>query len=283
MMRSGRACVILVTSKDEQSYSTHVGPSGWQVEDFLAIAKEFVRRGVNFIVAGHTLSARAAKEATQTIPIVVAAMSGADPVELGFAKSIGRPGYNITGMSLQTSELPGKRLELIKEIVSTASRIAILLPDTEPYRSAAKDREPPAKALGVKLLYLEVNGPGDLKTSFEQAKRGQADAVVLVQSALFYSNSKTIAELAFEHRLPVLSGESGFAAAGGIINHGPNISDSWRRSAAFVDKILKGAKPGDLPIEQPTKFELVINLKTAKVLGLTIPQSILVRADEVIE
>jgi ABC-type uncharacterized transport system substrate-binding protein len=283
MMRSGRACVILVTSKDEQSYSTHVGPSGWQVEDFLAIAKEFVRRGVNFIVAGHTLSARAAKEATQTIPIVVAAMSGADPVELGFAKSIGRPGYNITGMSLQTSELPGKRLELIKEIVSTASRIAILLPDTEPYRSAAKDREPPAKALGVKLLHLEVHGPGDLKTAFEQAKRGQADAVVLVQSALFYSNSKTIAELAFEHRLPVLSGESGFAAAGGIINHGPNISDSWRRSAAFVDKILKGAKPGDPPIEQPTKFELVINLKTAKVLGLTIPQSILVRADEVIE
>jgi putative ABC transport system substrate-binding protein len=257
-------------------------PTNRQFEDYLRIAKEFVLREVDIIVSGHTVSTLAAHHATQTIPIVFGA-SGLDPIELGLAKSLARPGYNITGMALQTNELPGKRLELIKQIVPTAARIAILLPDNDTTRLMAKGHEAPALSLGVQLLQIEVSGPSDFEAGFEQAMRGQVDAVVLVQNAVFYANPKAIADLSLKYQLPVLSGDSGFAAAGGLINHGPNIADLWRRSAILVDKILKGAKPGDLPIEQPTKFELVVNLKTAKALGITIPPAVLVQADEVIE
>ena len=257
-------------------------PEGRQLDDYLAIAKDFVQRRVDIIVAGHSLSTLAAKQATQTIPIVFAA-TGLDPIEFGLAKSLARPGYNITGMTLQTNELPGKRLELIKQIVPTASRIAILLPDTDTARRFAKDHETPAGSLGVQLLHLEVRGPSDFETAFDKARRGKADAMVLVQSALFYANPQAIANLSLKYRLPVLSGDSGFAEAGGLINHGPDPADLWRRSASLVDKILKGAKPGDLPIEQPTKFEIVVNLRTAKALGITIPPTVLVQANEVIE
>src|SRR5262245_39466696 len=257
-------------------------PTNRQFEDYLGIAKEFVRREVDIIVASHTLSTVAAQHATQTIPIVFAA-TGLDPIEFGLAKSLARPGYNITGMTLQTNELPGKRLELIRQIVPTASRIAILLPDNDTTRRMAKDHEAPASSLGVQLLRLEVSGPRDFETAFDKARRGKADAMVLVQNALFYANPKAIADLSLKYRLPVLSGDSGFAAAGGLINHGPDPADLWRRSASHVYKILKGAKPGDLPIEQPTKFEVAVNLKTAKALGLTIPPTLLARADEVIE
>ena len=257
-------------------------PKNRQFEDYLGIAKEFVRREVDIIVTGHTLSTLAAQHATQTIPIVFAA-GGLDPIELGLAKSFARPGYNITGMTHQTNELNGKRLELIKQIVPTASRIAILLPDTEIGWLSAEGHNAPASSLGLQLLHIEVSAPSDFEAGFEKAMRGQADAVVLVPSAQFYANPKAIADLSLKYRLPVLSADSGFAAAGGLANHGPNIADVWRRSAELVDKILKGAKPGDLPIQQPTKFELVINLKTAKELGLTIPPAVLVQADEVIE
>jgi putative tryptophan/tyrosine transport system substrate-binding protein len=257
-------------------------PTDRQFEDYLSIAKELVRREVDIIVTGHTLSTLAAQRATQTIPIVFAVL-GLDPIELGLAKSFARPGYNITGMTLQTNELPGKRLELIKQIVPTASRVAILLPDTDTTRLMAKGHDAPARSLGLQLLHIEVSGPSDFEAGFERAMRGQADAVVLVQNALFYANPKPIADLSLKHRLPVLSGESGFAAAGGLANHGPNVADLWRRSANLVDKILKGAMPGDLPIEQPTKFEVVVNLKTAKALGVTIPPVVLIQADEVIE
>jgi putative ABC transport system substrate-binding protein len=255
---------------------------GRQFDDYLAIARDFVDRRVDIIVAGHTLSALAAKQATQTIPIVFGA-TAQDPIELGLAVSLSRPGYNITGMALQTSELAGKRLQLIKEIVPTASRIAILLPDTDIMRQSAKGHEAPAQLLGLQVLHLEIGGPADFETAFHRATRDQVDAIVLVQSALFYANSKPLADLSVKYRLPVLSGESGFAAAGGLVNHGPNIAYLWQRTAALVDKILNGAKPGDLPIEQPTRFELVINLKTAKALGISIPSSVLVQADEVIE
>jgi len=257
-------------------------PTNRQFEDYLGVAKEFVRREVDIIVASHTLSTVAAQHATQTIPIVFGA-SGLDPIELGLAKSLARPGYNITGMTLQTNELPGKRLELIRQIVPTASRIAILLPDTDTSRLIAKGHDAPAHALGVQLIHIEVSAPSDFEAGFESAMAAQADALVLVQNALFYANPKAIADLSLKHRIPVLSGESGFAAAGGLANHGPNIADLWRRSAILVDKILKGAKPGDLPIEQPTKFELVVNLKTAKALGITIPPAVLIQADELIE
>jgi putative ABC transport system substrate-binding protein len=257
-------------------------PTGRQFNDYLAIAKDFVDRRVDIIVAGHTLSALAARQATQTIPIVIGA-TGLDPIELGLANSLARPGYNVTGMSLQTNELAGKRLQLIKQILPTASRIALLLPDTDITRQSAKGHEAPAQLLGLQLLHLEVGGPGDFETAFHKATRDRIDAVVLVQSALFYANAKPIADLSVKYRLPVLSGESGFAAAGGLVNHGPNIAYLWQRTASLVDKVLKGAKPGDLPIEQPTKFELVINLNTAKALGITIPSSVLVQADEVIE
>src|SRR5262245_22805023 len=256
-------------------------PTNRQLEDYLSIAKEFVRREVDIIVTGHTPSTLAAQRVTQTIPIVFAGI-GLDPIELNLAQSFARPGYNITGITLQTNELPGKRLELIKQIVPTASRIAILLDDTDAHRLIAKGHDAPAHSLGVQLLHIEVSGPSDFEAGFEKAMRGQADALVLVQSALFYANPKAIADLSLKYRLPVLSGDSGFAAAGGLANHGPNIADVWRRSADLVDKILKGAKPGDLPIQQPTKFELVVNLKTANALGLTIPPAVLVQA-EVIE
>jgi putative tryptophan/tyrosine transport system substrate-binding protein len=257
-------------------------PEGRQLDDYLAIAKSFVQRRVDIIVAGHSLSTLAAKQATQTIPIVFASI-GLDPIEFGLAKSLARPGYNITGMTLQTNELPGKRLELIRQIVPTASRIAILLPDNDTTRRMATDHEAPASLLGVQLLRLEVSDPRDFETAFDKARRGNAAAMVLVQNALFYANPKPIADLSLKYRLPVLSGDSGFARAGGLINHGPDPADLWRRSASLVDKILKGAKPGDLPIEQPIKFEVVVNLKTAKALGVSIPPAVLVQADEVIE
>jgi putative ABC transport system substrate-binding protein len=257
-------------------------PAGWQFDDYLAVAHEFVRQRVDIIVASHVTSTLAAKQATQDIPIVFGAI-GVDPIELGLAKSLARPGYNITGMSLQTSELPGKRLELIKQILPTATRIAILLLDIDTSRRLARDHEPPASAMGVELLHLEVPGPSAFEMAFHKAKGQKADAMVLTQHSLFYTHAKAIADLSLKYRLPVLSGDTGFAAVGGLINQGPDSTDAWRRSATLVDKILKGAKPGDLPIEQPTKFELVVNLKTAGALGVTIPPVVLIQADEVIE
>jgi len=256
---------------------------GRQIEQFKTLAAELVRLPVDIIVAGHTPTAIAAKDATNTIPVVMAALGAGDPVELGLVASLSRPGGNVTGMSLQTIELPGKRLELIKELAPTASRIALVLVGTDFYRGVAKNYQAPAQKLGLQVQFIEVQDPTNLVAAFAAAKAGKVQAVVLTQHALFHSNDKTIADLSLRHLLPVLSGETGFAAAGGLMNYGPNIAVSWHTAATYVDKILKGAKPGDLPIQQPTKFELVINLKSAKVLGLTVPASLLARADEVIE
>jgi len=256
--------------------------AGLQFNDYLAVAEEFVRQRVDIIVASHVTSTLAAKQATQDIPIVFGAF-GMDPVELGLAESLARPGYNITGMALQASELSSKRLELIKQIVPTATRIAILLPNIDTWRRYARDHEAPASALGVELLHLEVGGPSDFEMAFDKGMRQQANAMVLTQHSLFYHEAKAIADLSLKYRLPVLSGDTGFAAAGGLINQGPDSHEAWRRSATLVDKILKGAKPGDLPIEQPTKFEVVVNVKTAKAVGVTIPPAVLAQADEVIE
>jgi putative ABC transport system substrate-binding protein len=246
-------------------------------------AQDFVAASVDVIVASTTASTLAARKATRTIPIVMAAFGGGDPVELGLVESLGRPGSNVTGLALLTHVLPGKRLELLKELIPGASKVALLWNPTRPSQTDVRDHEAAAHALGLKILPFDIRRPDDFAAAFQGARRAGAQAALLAQAAFFTVHATKIAELAMTSRLPVLSGETGYVERGGLMNFGPNIAASWHRSAAYVEKILKGAKPGDLPIEQPTKFELVINLNTAKALGLTTPPSLLLRADRVIE
>jgi len=250
---------------------------------YAALASDLVRLNVDVIVAGTTTSSLAAKRATSTIPVVMAATGLGDPVQLGLVRSLAHPGGNITGLSLQTYELTGKRLELLKEAIPGITRVALLWDPSPRGQALVREHEMAVRSLGLRLQSLEVRGPADFERAFQLASQGRAQALVMVQGPLYTVHSARISELAVRNRLPTISGETGYAQAGGLMNYGPNISDSWRHAATYVDKILKGAKPGDLPIEQPTKFELVINLKTAKVLGLTIPQSLLLRADQIIE
>jgi putative ABC transport system substrate-binding protein len=247
-----------------------------------SLVADLVRLKVDIIVAGTTPTALAAQKATRTIPIVMAAI--ADPVGAGLVTSLARPGGNTTGMSLISAELSGKRIGILKEGIPSVSRVAVLWnpmnPNTE---GLLRDTKSAAESLGIQVQVLEVRTVADVDTAFQSAAKGGAQALVTVQDVLFTLQRARIAEIARKRRIPTMSGETGFAAAGGLMNYGPNITDSWRRSAVYVDRILKGAQPGDLPIEQPIKFELVINLKTAKTLGLTFPQSLLLRADQVIE
>jgi putative tryptophan/tyrosine transport system substrate-binding protein len=246
-------------------------------------AQELVAAGVDVIVASTTASTLAARKATSSAPIVMAASGGGDPIDLGLAESLGRPGGNVTGLSLLTHVLPGKRLELIKELIPAAAKVALLWNPTRPGQTDVRDHEAAAYALGLSILPFEVRRAQDVDATFQAARRANAQAAVLAQGAFFTIHATKIAEAAMRSRLPTLSGETGYVERGGLMNFGPNIAESWRRSAAYVDKILKGAKPGDLPIEQPSKFELAINLTTAKALGLRIPPSLLARADQVIE
>ena len=250
---------------------------------FHAMATDLVQIAVDLIVAGTSPATIAAKNATTTIPIVMAAMGLADPVELGLVRSFARPGANITGLVLRTNELPGKRLELFKETVPRLSRVALLWHPTPFSAAALKAHEAASRALGLQLQLIEVRGSDDFEGAFQAAIRGRAQGLIMIQSALYFTHAVQIAKLALKSGLPTISGETIYAQAGGLMNYGPNIPDSWRRTAAYVDKILKGAKPADLPIEQPTKFELVINFKTAKALGLAIPPSVLARADHIIQ
>ena len=244
-------------------------------------AAEIVRLKVDVIVTGGPTPTRSAKEATSTIPIVMA--QDTDPVGNGFVASLARPGGNITGLSTLAPEISGKRLEFLKEIVPRLSRLAILGTSTTPGNAQAlKETELTAGAFGVKLQYLDVLDPKDIETAFRAATKGRADAVLLLQSAILLSQRTQIADLAAKNRLPAISAQTEYTEAGGLMYYGPNTPDLYRRAATYVDKILKGAKPADLPVEQPTKFELVINLKTAKQIGLTIPQKVLGRADRVI-
>jgi putative ABC transport system substrate-binding protein len=208
-----------------------------------------------------------------------------DPVGTGFVVSLARPGRNITGNSSMSPELSGKRLELLKEIVPGLARIAILWnPDIRGAVLDYKETESAARTLHLQLQSFEVTRAGDLDRAFAAMTTGRAEALVVPGvNPLAYSNRSEIVRLAQTHRLPSIYGERSYADAGGLIGYGPNAADLWRRAAVYVDKILKGAKPGDLPVEQPTQFELVINLKTAKALGLTIPPSLVRRADRVIE
>ena len=207
-----------------------------------------------------------------------------DPVGTGFVASLARPGGNITGLSTLAPELSGKRLELLKEIVPKLSRVTVIGDSTEPGNAQRlKEIELAAGALKVKLQYLDVLSSKDIETAFQAAAKGRADGVVMLGSAVFNTHRIQIVELAVKSRLPATYTRPEYVEDGGLMTYGPSINDLFRRAATYVDKILKGVKPADLPVEQPTKFELVINLKTAKALGLTIPPSVLARADRVIE
>lgn len=245
-------------------------------------ADDLVRSKVDVIVTSVTPDAAAAKKATGTIPIVMA--SAGDPIASGFVGSLARPGGNITGLSQMAPELAGKRLEMLKEIVPRLSRVAVLWnPEDQMSAINWKEIQLPARKLGVQLHSMEARSLKALDKLFDDAAKAHIGALVIMPNSVFVMNLKRIADLAAKHRLPSIFHITEFANAGGLIAYGPDRADLFRRAAAYVDKILKGAKPGDLPIEQPIKFELVLNLKTAKALGIKFPNSILVRADKVIE
>jgi putative ABC transport system substrate-binding protein len=250
-------------------------------EQISGIAAELVRLKVDVIVTTTDVAIAAIKRQTQTIPIVMA--SSTDPVGTGFVASLARPGGNVTGLSSVSPELSAKRLELLREALPGLSRVAIMWnPDVRGAVLDYKETDTAARSLHLQLQSVEVSRADDFDRAFSALTTGRAEALVVVGSALVFTNRSQIASLALKNRLPTMSGISQYADAGGLISYGPNLADLWRRAATYVDKILKGAKPGELPVEQPTKFELIINLKTAKALGLTLPPSLLQRADEVI-
>jgi len=249
-----------------------------------ALAAELVALKVDVILAAATPHALAAKQATRTIPIVFAATG--DAVADGLVASLARPGGNITGLSFFTPELVGKRLELLKQTVPGVSRVAVLWNPGGLGESTEKDvlkrAEVAARAIGVQLHFVEARGPADFDRVFSDMTRARAGALTVLTSAMLFEERKRLVDLVAKNRLPAVYPWREFVDAGGLMAYGPDLADLFRRAATYVDKILKGAKPGDLPVEQPTKFELVINLKTAKALGLTIPPSLLQRADQVI-
>jgi putative ABC transport system substrate-binding protein len=246
------------------------------------LASELVRLQVDVIVAAGNQAITAAKQSTTTIPIVMAA-SG-DAVRQGFVASLARPGGNVTGLTLQSPELSGKRLELLMEVVPKLSLVAVLLKSGNPLHAFTwKETEAAAQALKVKLQAVEVRESEEFESAFATMARSRAGALIVPLEPLFNNQAGRIVNLAAKNRLPGMYGDRHYVDAGGLMAYGASIADTWRRAATYVDKILKGRKPGDLPVEQPTKFELVINLKTAKVLNLTIPQSVLYRADKVIK
>jgi len=254
-----------------------------KLDRLLAHAAELVRLKADIIVTGGSSPTRAAKEATTTIPIVMAQDS--DPVGNGFVASLAQPGGNITGLSTLAPELNGKRLELLREIVPRLSRVAVLGTSTSPaFAQVSREVELAAKALGVKLQYLDVLSSKDIAIAFRTAIKERADAVLIMVAGRVASSERTqIAELAVKSRLPAIYDRSGFVEQGGLMTYGVNFYDLDRRAATYVDKILKGAKPADLPVEQPKKFEFIINLKAAKQIGLTIPPEVLARASKLIK
>jgi putative tryptophan/tyrosine transport system substrate-binding protein len=247
-----------------------------------SLAAELVRLNVDVIVTASTPAAQAAKQATRTVPIVVTLVT--DPVEGGIVASLARPGGNVTGLSLMHPELSAKRLALLKEVIPKVSRVAVFWSSSTPsYPLILHETEDAARSLGVQLQVVEVRGPTGFANAFSAATRERAGALVVLPDAMFREQQRRMLDLAAKHRLPAMYWSKELVDAGGLMAYGANIPEVYRQAAVFVDKILKGAKPADLPIEQPAKFELVINLRTAKALGLPIPQSLLLRADQVIE
>ena len=246
------------------------------------LATELVNLKVDLIVTGGPTATRAAQQATRTLPVVMA--WGGDPVEARFVASLAQPGSNITGLTSMATELGSKRLGLLKEAVPHISRVAVLWNPSHSEASASfRETEGATRTLGLSLESIEVRSAADLEGAFRRAVTRHADALTVLLDPVTLLNEAKVAELAARSRIPSIFYERRFATAGGLMAYGPLDEDLHRRAAGYVDKILKGAKPADLPVEQPTKFELVINLKTAKALGLTIPPSLLQRADEIIQ
>jgi putative ABC transport system substrate-binding protein len=267
---------------DGQNVELKYRYSHGQLGQIPSLVAELVRLRVDVIVTGGEAGIRAARAATSTIPIVMA--NSGDPVGTGLVASLARPGGNLTGLSLLLPELGGKRLALLREAVPTVSHVAVVWNPT----NAAKPREwestlAAAGTLGVRVTSVEVRKPADFTPAFAAIAKTQIDALMPLTEPLTRTHRQQISEFALTHRLPMIAEIRDFAEAGGLMTYGPSLVDLWRQAATYVDKILRGAKPVDLPVEQPTKFELLVNLKTAKALGLTLPQSILLRADEVIQ
>jgi ABC-type uncharacterized transport system substrate-binding protein len=255
---------------------------GGKTEAFPAFASEVARLNVDVIVAANDAAGRAAQQATKRIPIVIAVM--ADPVGSGFVSTLARPGGNITGLSMQAPELAAKRLQILKEAIPNLSRVALLADNNDlGHRQAATELEAAARTLGVQVRLHAVSDRRELNGAFATTVKEGAGAVFLIGGTMFYANRAEVGELALKSRLPMMCGPRETMHAGCLISYSAALTDRFRRAADFVDKILKGAKPADLPVEQPTKVPLVIDLKTAKALGLTIPQTLLLRADQVIE
>jgi len=253
-----------------------------KAERLPALVADLARLKVDVIVAGGVAAALAASKATTAIPIVMS--SGGDPVAIGLVASLARPGGNVTGLATISPELSGKRLELLKQVVPSLRRVAVLWnPENPAHGPGLRAAESAARTLGLELQLLAFRLQEDFGAAFRAAKRANAGALIALDDPVTFNERKVLVSQASTTRLPVMYGFRESAEAGGLIAFGANLADLARRSAGYVDKILKGAKPGDLPVEQPTKFELVINLKTAKTLGLTIPPSLLLRADQVIE
>ena len=256
-----------------------------RLERYRDLVAELARLKVDVIVVGSTAMALAAKQVTTTIPIVAAVM--ADPVKDGLVASLARPGGNITGLTFLGPALVAKRLQLLRQAVPGASHVAVLLhPEVyseQTMRDMVEEAEVAAKTLGMRLQLVEARGPNEFERVFSAMATGGANALTVFPSPMFYAEHRHLVDLATKHRLPAIYAFKEAAAAGGLMSYGTNIPELFRLAATFVDKILKGAKPADLPVEQPTKFDLIVNLRTAKALGLTLSQSLLLRADEVIQ
>jgi putative ABC transport system substrate-binding protein len=251
-----------------------------KLERLPGLAAELVQLKVDIIVTAGSPAISAAQKATSTIPIVMA--SAGDPVGSRFVKSLARPGGNITGFSNMAGDIAAKFIDLLRSVVPKLSRVAMLTPATT-YGELSKSVQAAAQKAGVKTLVAEASTPQEIENAFSMMVREKADAVFVGSPIVFAQQHRQIAELALKYRMPSLFQDRVTVEAGGLMSYGQKLTDSYQRSATYVDKILKGAKPGDLPVEQPVSFELVVNLKTAKALGLTIPQSLLLRADEVIQ
>jgi putative ABC transport system substrate-binding protein len=245
------------------------------------LASDLAQQKVDVIVAGSTQATQAAKRATSTIPIVMVHIS--DPVGSGLVASLSHPGGNVTGFSLMTSEISVKRLQLLKEAIPTLARVAVMWnPDTSFHPKVIEEFKAVAPSLSMELSFVTARTPAQFEPAFLAISRAHAQALYVIDDAFFFTHRRTLLTLALRARLPVVYGAKEFAEEGALIFYGADIVDSVRQSVVYIDKILRGSNPRDLPIEQPTKFELVVNLRTAKTLGITIPESILLRADEVI-
>ena len=245
------------------------------------LVADLVQSKVDVIVVETTVAARATKRATSTIPIVMALV--ADPVGSALVASLAHPGGNVTGLAVMTTELSAKRLQLLKEAIPRVARVAVLWNSDTPYSpKVIEELRAAAPSLSIELNFVGVRAPAEIGPAFSGLSRAHAQALYIIEDPLFFTHRATLLKLALKAQLPAMFGARQYADEGGLMSYGPNFGDLFRRSAGYVDRILKGTKPGDLPIEQPTRFDLVVNLKTAKALGIEIPESILLRADEVI-